>query len=177
MEVVKQIDIKNRTYYFYNDIIDLKSFDARLLKIDKNSYKNVGIYNIGYITIKEIDDCESICSVNPLYLRVDHANGYIKENGVNKYLIFDSTDENKELLKKYNDVWGGIRDKIKEVNSGECDYEKEYIKIKFNSDDNLPLNKPLKFHNMTITIRSVFEEDGKLYPQTFLDDTLFKLNI
>ena len=50
------------------------------------------------------------------------------------------------------------------------------MKIKFNSDDDLPLNKPLKFHNMTITIRSVFEEDGKLYPQVFLDDTLYELN-
>ena len=50
------------------------------------------------------------------------------------------------------------------------------MKIKFNSDDNLPLNKPLKFHLMTITIRSVFEEDGKLYPQLFLDDTLFELD-
>ena len=96
MEEVKQIDIKNRTYYFYNDIIDLKDFDARLLKIDKKSYKNIGIYNIGYITIKKIDDCESIYSMNPLYLRVDHVNGYIEEKGVNKYLVFDSKDENKE---------------------------------------------------------------------------------
>ena len=99
------------------------------------------------------------------------------KKGVNKYLIFDSTDENKELLKKYNDVWNGIKNKIEEVSSGECDYEKDYMKIKFNSDDNLPLNKPLKFHMMTIIIRSVFEEDGKLYPQVFLDDTLYELNI
>ena len=125
-----------------------------------------------YITIKKIDDYENIFSVNPLYLIVNHANGYIEEKGVNKYLIFDSADENKELLKKHNDVWDGIRDKFKEVSSGEYDYEKDYMKIKFNSHDNLPLNKPLKFHNMTITIRSVFEEDGKLYPQVFLDDTL-----
>ena len=96
---------------------------------------------------------------------------------MNKYLVFDSTDENKELLKKYNDVWNGIKSKIEEVSSGECDYEKDYMKIKFNSDDNLPLNKPLKFHSMTITIRSVFEEDGKLYPQVFLDDTLYELNV
>ena len=112
-----------------------------------------------------------------MYLLIDHANGYIEEKGVNKYLVFDSTDKNKELLKKYNDVFNGIRDKIKEVSSDECDYEKDYMKIKFNSDDDLPLNKPLKFHNMTITIRSVFEEDGKLYPQVFLDDTLHELNI
>ena len=177
MGTIKQIDIKNRTDYFYNNMINIKKFDARLLKIDKRSYKDIGIYNIGYITIKKIDDCETIYSVNTLYLLVNHANGYIEEKDVNKYLIFDSTDENKELLKKYNDVWNGIKNKIKEVSSGECDYEKDYMKIKFNSDDNLPLNKPLKFHNMTITIRSVFEEDGKLYLQVFLDDTLYELNI
>ena len=70
MGVVKQIDIKNRTFYFYNDIIDLKNFDARLLKIHKKSYKSIGIYNIGYIAIKKIDDCESIYSVNPLHLHI-----------------------------------------------------------------------------------------------------------
>ena len=80
-----------------------------MLKIDKKSYKNISIYNIGYITIKKIDDCENIYSVNPLYLLVNHANGYIEEKGVNKYLIFDSTDENKELLKKYKDVWNGVK--------------------------------------------------------------------
>ena len=125
MGEVKQINIKNRTYYFYNDIIDLKDFDARLLKIDKKSYKNIGIYNIGYITTKKNDDCENIYSVNPLYLLVNYANGYIDEKGVNKYVIFDSTDKNKELLKKYNDVWNGIRDKIKELSSGKCDYEND----------------------------------------------------
>ena len=174
---VKQIDIKNRTYYFFNDIINLKNFDPILLKIDKKSNKDIGIYNIGYIKIKKIDDCENIYSVNPLYLLINHASGYIEEKGGNKYLIFDSTDENEELLKKYNDVWNGIKNKIEEVSSGECDYEKDHIKIKFNSDDKLPLNKPLKFYNITITIRSVFEEDGKHYPQVFLDDTLYELNI
>ena len=99
MEVVKQIDIKNRTYYFYNDMINIKKFDSNLLKIDKKSYKDIGIYNIGYITIKKIGDYETIYSVNPLYLLVNHANGHIEEKGVNKCLIFDSTDENKEFLK------------------------------------------------------------------------------
>ena len=123
-----------------------------MLKIGKKSYKDIGVYNIGYYTIQKIDGCENIYSVNPLYLHINHGNGYIEEKGVNKYLIFDSTDENKELLKKYNDVWNGIKNKIKEASSGKCDYEKDYMKIKFNSDDDLPLNKPLKFHNMTITI-------------------------
>ena len=177
MEEVKQINIKNGTYYYLYDIIDLKKFDARLLKIDKKSYKNIGIYNIGYITKKKIDDFHNIHIVNSLYLIVANASGYIKEKGVNKYLVFDSTDENKELLKKYNDVWNGIKNKIKEVSDSECDYEKDYVKIKFNSDDNLSLNKPLKFHFLTITMRSVFEEDGKLHPQVYLDDSLYDLNI
>ena len=124
---------------------------------------------------QKIDDCESIYSVNPLYLIIAHANGYIEEKGVNKYLVFDSTDENKELIKKCNNVFNRIRDKMKYINSDECDYEKGYMKIKFNSD--LTLNKALRFHSMTITIRSVLEEDGKLYPQVFLDDALYELNI
>ena len=129
------------------------------------------------LQLNKKDDCETIYSVNFLYLLVNHASGYIKEKGMNKYLIFDSTDENKELLKKYNDIWNGIKNKIEEVSNGECDYEKDYMKIKFNSDDDLSLNKPLKFHNMSVTIRSVFEEDGKLYPHVFLDDTLYELNV
>ena len=79
MGKAKQINIKNRTYYFYNGITDLKDFDARLLKIDKKSHKNIDIYYIGYITIKKIDDYESIYSVNPLQLRINHVSGYIEE--------------------------------------------------------------------------------------------------
>ena len=103
MGVIKQINIKNRTYYFYNDIINLENFKSNLLKIDKKSYKDIGIYSIGYITIKKIGDCKNIYSVNPLYLNISHASGYIEEKSVNKCLIFDSTDENKELIKKCSD--------------------------------------------------------------------------
>ena len=178
MGVVKQIYIKNRTFYFYNNIIDLKNFDARLLKVDKKSYKDIGIYNIGYITIKKIDNYENISSVNAFYLHITHASGYIEEIHGNKYLIFDSTDENKELIRKYNDAFNGIRDEIKTTNGGkENDYEKNYVKIKLNSDDNLPLKEPLKFRLMTKTISSVFEEGGKFYLQLFLDDTLYGLNV
>ena len=118
----------NRTYYFYSDIIDLENFDSSLLKLDKKSYKDIGIYTIGCITIKKIGDCKNIYSVNHLYIRITHASRYIKEKDINKYLIFDSIklqlmklhsielhliDKNKDLLKKYNDIFNGIRDKIK----------------------------------------------------------------
>ena len=126
---------------------------------------------------KKISDCMNISSVNPLYLNITHSNGYMKEKGVNKYLVFDSTDENKELLKKCDDAFNGIRDKIEKINSNDCDYEKDCLKILFNSDDDLPLNKSIKFTLKTITIRCVFEEDGKLYPKVFLNDTLYELNV
>ena len=126
----------------------------------------IDIYYIGCITIFKNGDFESIYSVNLLYLWVHKGIGYIEEKNGNKYLVFDdSVNEKKELLKKYADVWDGIQNKIKTINGGkENNYGKDYMKIKFNSDDDLPLNKPLKFHAMTIIIRSVFEEDGKLYP-------------
>ena len=95
--------------------MNLRNFEPNLLKIDRKSYKNFGIYNIGYIAIKKNDDYENVYSVNPLYLIIDHASGYIEEKEMNKYLVFDSTDENKELLKKYNDVFNGIRNKIKKI--------------------------------------------------------------
>ena len=78
MGKIRQINIKTWPFYFYNDIIELKKLKSNLLKIDKKSYKSISIYNIGYITIKKIDDCENIYSVNPLYLLVNHANGYIE---------------------------------------------------------------------------------------------------
>ena len=93
MGEVKQIEIKNRTYYFYNDMINLQDFESNLSKIDKKYYKEINIYYIGYITIKKINNCENIHSVNPLYLLVNHASRYIekkKKNG-NKYLIFDDS--------------------------------------------------------------------------------------
>ena len=79
METLKQMNIKNRTHYFYNDIMILEKFDSSLLKIDKKSYKDIGIYNIGYIANKETNDCININSVNPLYLRIFHASGILRK--------------------------------------------------------------------------------------------------
>ena len=84
---IKQIDIKNHTIYFFNDMINNKDLHSSLIKIDKKSYKNIGIYNIGYITRKKINDYENINGVNPLYLIIGKANGYIEENNGNKYLV------------------------------------------------------------------------------------------
>ena len=97
MGKVKQINIKNWTYYFYNDQINLKDFDARLLKVDKKDYKEIDIYYIGYVTIKRIANCNNINSANPLHLMINEMIGHFEEKNGNKYLVFDDVDENKEV--------------------------------------------------------------------------------
>ena len=114
MGQVKKINIKNRTYYFFNDMVNIEVFDPNLLKIDKKSYKNMDIYYIGYMAIKKIDDYENIHSVNPLYLMIGEVDGHIEEKNKSKYLVFDSTDENREVLEKYTELWDGIRTKLRQ---------------------------------------------------------------
>ena len=169
MGKVKKLNIKNQTYYYFNDIINIKDFHSNLLRIDKKQYKDIDIYYIGYITVKKIGDCENINSVNPLYLMIHSATGYFKEKYGEKYLILDSTE-------KYDEVFSGIKKEIETINGEkELFYEKNYAKIGVNTDDDIPLNKQLKFPTLTINIRSRFQEGLKLYPQTYLDECLHQL--
>ena len=155
-------------------MINIKDFDSSLLKIDKKSYKNIGIYYIVYITMKDSNHVK-INSVNPLYLIIGEVDGHIEESNGNKYLTFASGDKSKEVLTKYTEPWDKIKYLIKTINWGKSgEYEKDYMKIKFNSDDDLPLNKTLKLHDLTIIVRSVFEEDGKYYRQVLLDECLYE---
>ena len=131
---------------------------------------DISIYYIEYITTKSISDYKNITSVNPLYLIINDVDGYIEENNKNKYLSFVSTDNNKEVSKKYIKLWDEVKYHIQTINDDEFgEYGKDYMKIKFYSDDNLPLYKIIKFSVLTIIIRHVFEKDGKYYPQIFLD--------
>ena len=131
---IKQINIENRTYYFFNDMINIGDFCLNLLKIDKKSYKNINVYYIGYITIRKIDYYENIYSVNPFYLITGKVVEFIKEKNESRYLGFDSTNENKEVLKNYTEVWDGIKNEVKTINGGKkIEYAKHFMKIKFDS--------------------------------------------
>ena len=118
MRETKQINIKNRTHYFYSDQIDFKDFDGRLLKIDKKDYNETGICYIGYVTIEKIGDYNNINTVNPLYLMINEMIGHFEEKNENKYLVLDEIDENKEVLNKYEEVWENVKKEIETVNSG-----------------------------------------------------------
>ena len=109
--VIKQLNIKNRTYYFYNDIINLKDFDPSLLKLDKKeSLLNIDIYYIGYDTRKPE---YNINSVNPLYLLIRELDGFIDEIEGSKYLNIALTDIDEDVLLRYVEVWERIKDQIK----------------------------------------------------------------
>ena len=133
MGKTKQINIKNKAYYFYNEQIDLKDFDARL----KKDYNEIDIYYIGYVTIKKTGDYNNINSINPLYLIINEMIGHfecnsiecnsVEEKNKNKYLVLDDIDENKEVLKKYEEVWEGIKKEIETINTDEkIEYEKDF---------------------------------------------------
>ena len=137
MGEIKKINIKNQTYYFYNNRIDLQGFDARLLKVDKNDfderlvdkkdYNETDIYYIGYVTVKKNDNCNNINSVNPLYLMINEMIGHFEEKNENKYLVLDDVDENEEVSKKYKEVWEGVKKEIETINGGKkIEYGKDF---------------------------------------------------
>ena len=159
---IKQINIKNRTYYFFNDMTNIKSFNSSLLKIDKKSYKDIDVFYIRYTTILNAGDYENFHSVNPLYLINGEVGGYIECNI-------------RTVLEKYTELWVRIKNLIEGVNDKPGEYGKDFMKIKFNSDDNLPLNKILKLHKLTIVVRSLSEEEDKCYPQVFSDEFLYEV--
>ena len=101
--------------------------------------------------------------------------GLIEEKNGDKYLNITSTYKNREVIRKYSEVWNGIKDFIKRINKNELgEYDRDYMKIKLNSDDDIPLNKQLNFPTVTVIIRNIFEKDGKYYPQIFLDECLYE---
>ena len=104
-------------------------------------------------------------------------NGYSEEINGNKYLTLVPTNENKEKIKKHEELWSKIRYLIRSITKNSDDYDEKYMKIKFNSDDELPLNKTIEIPTMAIVVRAVFHENNKYYPQVFLDECLYKLQI
>ena len=139
--------------------------DSNLLKIDKKLEKDIDISYIEYIKIKKFDDFENIHSVNPLYLIINSAIAHLKKSD-KKYLILDSTD-------KYEEVWSGIRSEIKRLNGWkDLFYENDYVRIGINTDDDLPLNKPIKFPILTVSIRCIFQEGRRMHRQIYLGECL-----
>ena len=110
-----------------------------------------------------------------MYRFFRYVNGYFEEINGNKYLTLVRTNESKEKVKKYEELWSKIRDLIRSITKNSDDYDEKYMKIKFNSDDVLPLNETLEIPTITIVVRAIFLENNKYYPQDFLGEYLCKI--
>ena len=171
--VTKQMVIKNRTYYFNNDLINIIDFDERLLKLDKKNQWCL-IYITLFILLKVPH--RNVNSVNPLHFIINRIDGFIEEKDGDKYLSIASTDRNSEVLKNTQNSGVALKIVLKKINDSEWgEYDKDFTKIKFNSDNDIPLNKQLYFLTVQVIIRNIFEKDGKYYPQLFLDDCLYEV--
>ena len=152
---VKEIDIKNQTYYFFDDIINIKNFNPSNIKRDEKSYKNILIHYIRYVTIKD--------------------SKYVKINIVKNNVSFYQWKHRKN--KKYKEMWIKIKDLIRSLTKNSDNYDEKYMKIKFNSDDELPLNKTIEIPTMKIVLKAIFYENNKFYPQVLLYECLYKSKI
>ena len=102
-------------------------------------------------------------------------NRYFEEINGNKYLTLVLTNKSKEKIEKYKELWSKVRDLIRSLTKNSDDYDEKYIIIKFNSDDELPLNKMIEISSMIIVAKTVFHKNNKYYPQVFLEECLYKL--
>ena len=172
METIEQIDIKNRTYYFYDNIINLDAFDESRIRVDKKDFHGIDIYYLGYEHKKKISECNVINSVNPLYLRIINMNGqFEKGKGDVWHLVISDKDD---AYKKLVDILESIKNKITQKTWDALECDKDYMKIKFESNNIFPTDKDVNIHIATTIIRAIFAKDGKYYPQLFLDDSLHK---
>ena len=166
--------MKNHIYYCFNDIINIKNLDPTNINTDEKSYKNILIYYIRYVMIKDLKYIK-INSVSPLYLIINKVNGNFEEINGKKNLTLVPTNESKEKIKKYEELWNKIKGLIRLITKISNNYDEKYMKIKSNSDVELPLNKAIEIRSMLIVVRAVFHEDNKYYPQVLLDECLYKI--
>ena len=125
----------------------------------------LGIYYIGYVT--KMPEW-NVNSVNPSYLMINKLDGFIEEKNGDKYLNIASTDRNSKVLRKYSELWNGIKDCIERINNNKLEeYDRDYMKIKFKSNEDIFLNKQLNFATITVIIKNIFEKDGKYYPRRY----------
>ena len=159
MGELKQINIKNRTYYFYNDIIDLDEFDKSKIRVDKKDFNDIDIYYLGYEHKKKISECNVINSVNPLYLKITDMKGqFEKAKDDAWHLVVSSKDY---VYGRFMDIFESIKNKIVEKTWDALEYDKDYMKIKFESNNIFPSDKDVNIQIATIIIRAIFAKDGK----------------
>ena len=174
MITFRKVNIKNCPHFFFSDMTNIKNFGRRLLGRNKMSFKSTDsiLYYIEYI--------KSLAGENSLYFVFNNVDAYIgcnstEESNENKYLTFTSTDKNKETLENYTELLDGIKDQFETLGSNKpIEYKKDFMKIKFESDDDLPLCKMSSIPACIIVVRPVFQEGNNYYPHVYLHECLYE---
>ena len=160
--VIESLEIKNKYYYNWDDIVYIYDFDEKLVKVTKRESRiDANIYYIGYVFENDI--------IKPLYLTVNRLFGYIEKINGSNDTYFVVNINNEKVINIFDKLWKFIENKINELSG--------YNKLRFSSDLNLPLNTLIHFRTLTIHINCVIEKDGKYYPGIYLDDALYMQNI
>ena len=136
-------------------------------------FNEIDIYYLGYERKKKISECNVINSINPLYLRIVDINDQFEKSKDDTWYLIISCDD--DVFKKLIDIFKSIKNKITEKTWDAVEYDKDYMKIKFESNNILSVSKNGNIHLAAIIIRAIFAHDRKYYPQLFLDDGLYKL--
>ena len=171
--VIKQLVLKKRSCYFFNNSVLLKDFDKTKLKIVKHDCVDRYVYHIDYV--------KNINNVNPLYFIIPEFYGYIEEHEGRKYLNIALTGIKNDVLSEYEKTWDGILEQVIKINDCACISEKDYYKIKVGSvkcDDDkdnidLPLDKLIKFNAVIISNRLLIEKDNRLFLESYLEECLY----
>ena len=169
---VKSLEIKNTSYYFYDDIVHADEFDKNLIKLNKRESRiGADIYYIGYIVNKPQ---YNINSVNPLYLILKDVKWTVEkiEGSSDRYLVIDLNNE--DVLNVFDDMFNFISNKINKID-GDDKKVYGYIRLKFNSDVDLPLHKLIKFHTLTVIVACVIHKSNKFYPEIYVHEGIYEL--
>ena len=169
---VKSLEIKNTSCYFYDDIVHTDGFDKKLIKVNKRESRiGADIYYKGYIVNKPQ---YNINSVNLLHLILKDVTCTVEkiEGSSDRYLVIDLS--NKDVLNVFDDMFNFISNKINKID-GDDKKVYGYIGLKFNSDVDLPLDKLIKFHTLTVIVACVIHKDNKFYPEIYVDEGIFEL--
>ena len=172
---VKSLEIKNTSYYYYDDIVHADEFDKNLIKVDKRESRiGADIYYIGYIVNKPQYN-NSVSSVNPLYLILKDVKCTVEkiEGSSDRYLVIDLN--NKDVLNVFDDMFNFISNRINKID-GDDKNVNGYIRLKFNSDVDLPLDKLIKFHTLTVIVACVIRKTNKFYLEIYVDEGIFEVD-
>ena len=168
---IESLKIKTKNNYNWDDIVYINDFNSNLLEIIKRESRiDANIYYIGYVLNPNYD----YNTINPLYFIINRLIGYVEEiEGSNdKYLVVTKSMRNRKIIHSFDNIWSHIENKIN-PNNFNNNKIKDYDKLRFNSDIDLPTETPIEFRSLIINVSCVIEKDGKYYPEIYLDECLY----